>query len=124
MRFKAPDGKDICVRTTAFAVRVTNLYAALPKTFQCQAIGQQLFRSGTSVGAHVAEASFAKSRADFISKLDGALQELAETKFWFKLLSDGGFVPVSRLTEITAEAGEITAIISTIVGRSRRNSKS
>jgi four helix bundle protein len=45
-------------------------------------IGTALLRSGTSVGAHYREATQAKSDADFISKIEGALQELEESEYW------------------------------------------
>ena len=69
-----------------FALRIIKLYAALPKTTEAQVLGKQILRSGTSVGAHYREACRAKSDADFISKIEGALQELDETLYWLELL--------------------------------------
>ena len=67
------------IRTKTFALRVIRLYVALPKTTEAQVLGKQVLRSGTSVGAHYHEAQRAKSNTDFISKVEGALQELEET---------------------------------------------
>ncbi len=61
---------------------------ALPKTTEAQVLGKQVLRSGTSVGAHYREACRAKSNADFISKIEGGLQELEETVYWLELLAD------------------------------------
>src|SRR2546423_4056699 len=83
-------GRDLRVRTKSFALRIIRLYAALPKTVEAQVIGKQLLRSGTSVGAHYREAQRAKSNADFISKIEGGLQELEETVYWLELLADAG----------------------------------
>jgi four helix bundle protein len=47
---------------------------------------RQLIRSGTSVGANVEEAQAAQSRADFIHKIEIALKELRETRYWLRLL--------------------------------------
>jgi four helix bundle protein len=58
---------DLKVRTRKFALRVIRLYTALSKSTEAQVLGKQLLRSGTSVGAHYAEAQRAKSNADFIS---------------------------------------------------------
>ncbi|HEY3302423.1 MAG TPA: four helix bundle protein [Candidatus Binatia bacterium] len=55
------------------------LYATLPKRVEAQILGHQMLRSGTSVGAHYREAQRAKSDADFISKIEGGLQELEES---------------------------------------------
>jgi four helix bundle protein len=75
------DGKksDLRLRTRAFALRIIRLYTSLPKQAEAQVIGKQLLRSGTSVGAHYHEATRARSNAEFISKLQGGLQELEET---------------------------------------------
>jgi four helix bundle protein len=73
---KEAQRQDLGKRTKDFALRIIRLYAALPKTTEAQVIGKQVLRSGTSVGAHYREARRAKSDADFISKIEGALQEL------------------------------------------------
>lgn len=71
--------RDLPQRTKEFALRIIRLYVALPKTTEAQVLGKQVLRSGTSIGAHYREASRAKSNADFISKIETALQELDET---------------------------------------------
>ncbi|MBU0509050.1 four helix bundle protein [bacterium] len=121
MRLHAAEEQDLRKRTKAFALRIIRLYAALPKQSAVQILGRQVLRSGTSVGAHIAEANFAKSRADFINKLEGALQELEETRYWLELLLEGEFVKPARLKPLTEETGELIAILVTIVSRSRRS---
>ncbi|MBQ7871706.1 MAG: four helix bundle protein [Oscillospiraceae bacterium] len=49
-------------------------------------MSRQLLRSGTSIGANIHEAYYAASRADFISKLQIALKEAAETEYWLVVL--------------------------------------
>jgi len=78
--------QDLKERTKAFALRIIRLYAALPKTTEAQVLGKQVLRSGTSVGAHYREGQRAHSNADFISKIEGGLQELEETAYWLELL--------------------------------------
>ena len=82
--------QDLRVRTKAFALRVIKLYVALPKRHEAQIPGGQILRSGTSVGAHYREACRAKSDADFISKIEGGLQELDETVYWAELIGEAG----------------------------------
>lgn len=65
--------QDLRFRTKEFALRIIQLYTSLPKTTEVQVIGKQVLRSGTSIGAHNREVSRAKSDADFISKIEGAL---------------------------------------------------
>ena len=77
--------------------------------------GTQLLRSGTSVAAHVREASRARSDAEFISKLGGALQETDESQLWLELLLEECKIPIEPSQSIHREAGEIIAIMTTIV---------
>jgi four helix bundle protein len=94
---------DLKTRTKAFALRVIRLYSALPQTPVAQVIGKQLLRSGTSVGAHYREGARSRSDAEFISKLEGALQELEETAYWLELLGESGTLP--RPTRGSAQGG-------------------
>ena len=87
----------------------------LPKTTEAQVIGKQILRSGTSVGAHYRESQFAKSDADFISKIEGALQELEETVYWLELLEELEVFSVEKFRSIKTETSELTAIFITIV---------
>src|SRR5688572_11296950 len=91
------DKQDLRQRTKGFALRIIRLYAALPKTTEAQILGKQLLRSGTSVGAHYREAYRAKSPADFITKMEGGLQELDETDYWLELLGDSEIISPARL---------------------------
>jgi four helix bundle protein len=111
---------DLRTRTNAYALRIVRLYVALPKRTEAQVLGKQLLRSGTSVGAQCREACRAKSDADFINKVEGALQELEESMYWLELLRDSGIVTATRLTPLLTESNELIAIFVTIV----RNTKS
>jgi len=106
--------KDLATRTREFAMRTVRLYSALPKTTEAQVIGKQLLRSGTSVGAHYREARRARSDAEFISKIEGGLQELEETRYWLELLRDADIVEWNRLADLDNEADELTAILVTL----------
>lgn len=107
--------QDILERTKAFALRVIQLYASLPKKTEAQVLGKQVLRSGTSVGAHVREGKRSRSDAEMISKTEGALQELEETMYWFELLVDSGIVKAELLSDLMKEADELTAILVTSV---------
>jgi four helix bundle protein len=101
---------DLKVRTREYALTVIRLYASLPKTTVEQVIGKQILRSGTSVGAHYREAHRARSTAEFISKLEGALQELEETRYWLELLESATQAEPSSLVMLMGETDELTAI--------------
>ena len=87
-------------------------------------MGRQLLRSGTSVGAQYREASRAKSNADFISKMEGSLQELEESEYWLELLGESGFVPEEKLAAVKKETGELKGIFVSIVRNTKAKSKS
>ncbi len=78
-------------------------------------LGEQVLRSGTSIGAHYREAQRAKSDADFVNKLEGGLQEAEEMIYWLELLADSGIVSAKRLQPLIAEAEELIKIFVAMV---------
>ncbi len=109
------DKRDLRARTKQFALRILRLYSSLPRTAEAQVLGKQVLgkqvlRSGTAVGAHYREAHRARSAAEFVSKVEGGLQELEETVYWLELLVEAGIVQPPKLTELLKEAEELTAI--------------
>jgi four helix bundle protein len=102
---------DLKTRTRAFALRIIRLYVALPNSPVAQVLGKQLLRCGTSVGAHYREASRARSTAEFVSKIEGGLQELEEAAYWLELFTESGILPHARLVDLLQEADELTAIL-------------
>ena len=116
--------RDLRQRTKLFAIRITKLYSGLPRRGDAKILGNQILKSGTSVGAHYREACRAKSDADFISKVEGALQELDETAYWLELIGESEILPISRLQPLHDEAEELIAILVTIVTKvKRKNSR-
>jgi len=81
----------ILKKSKAFALRVVRLYQYL-REHKESAIAKQMLRSGTSIGANIAESRYAQSKADFASKLQIALKEAAETEYWLELLRDAELV--------------------------------
>ncbi len=114
-------GMDLRRRTKVYALSIIKLYQSLSKTGEAQVIGRQLLRSGTSVGAQYREACRAKSPADFISKMEGSLQELDETAYWLELLADGKIAPADRVAGLQKETDELTAIFVASVKTAKRN---
>ena len=102
---------DLKSRTKDFAVRIVRLYSALPKTTEGQVLGKQILRSGTSVGAQYRESRYAKSDADFVSKVQGSLQELEETMYWLELLEEMVIFQPEKLVAIKQEANELRVYI-------------
>jgi four helix bundle protein len=115
--------QEMKARTKKFALRVIRVYSALPSTTVAQVIGKQLLRAGTSVGAHYREAFRSRSDAEFISKLEGGLQELDETEYWLELLVDAEIVNGERLGDLRKEVDELTAIFTTCVKNTKSKRK-
>ena len=85
-------------------------------------MSKQLLRCGTSIGANVAEAQHAQSRADFCSKLNIALKEAVETEYWLKLLHESGYLSDKEFESIFAGCTEIENILAASV-RTLKNKK-
>jgi four helix bundle protein len=91
-KMRAENGRikgDLKERTKEFALNIIALYSQLPKRREAQVLGDQLLRSGTSVGAHFREAQRAKSNPDFISKIEGGMQEQGERCHEVRRLQEG-----------------------------------
>lgn len=81
----------IFTKAKAFALRIVRLYKYLRERKE-SVIAKQMLRSGTSIGANIAESRYAQSKSDFVSKLQVALKEAAETQYWLELLHDAELV--------------------------------
>ncbi|MEM8674025.1 MAG: four helix bundle protein [Cyanobacteria bacterium P01_G01_bin.67] len=82
-------------RTKIFAVRVIDAYIQLTKKHfdaAAKVLSKQFLRLGTSIGANCAEARFAQSRADFLSKYPIALKEACKCKYWIEIMIESNIV--------------------------------
>jgi len=114
--------EEIRDRTKAFASTIVRLYARLPRERrEVEVIAYQLLRSGTSVAAHVREASRSRSDAELCSKLDGAIQEADESMLWLELLRDDCGIDDASIVQLHSDADEIIAIFVTVVSRVRKS---
>ena len=109
---------ELLTRTKAFALRILKLVDHLPRTTSGRAIGNQLVRSGTSVGANYRAACRSRSRAEFAAKLGLVAEEADETVYWLEVIRDGNLLPANKLSGLLKEADELTAIFTA----GRRNS--
>jgi four helix bundle protein len=109
-------------RTKRYAARVIRLFVKLPKTQEeVRVLGRQLLRSGTSVAAHVREASRARSDDEFVSKLGGALQEADESQMWLELLREECGIASADTLPLERESDELMAIMTTMINRTKGN---
>jgi four helix bundle protein len=113
--------EEFRVRTKKYAASVIRFYVMLPKSREeVRIIGKQLLRSGTSVAAHVREASRARSSGEFVSKIGGALQEADESLMWLELLREECGVDGELTSPLETESNELIAIMTSMSKRSQR----
>ena len=98
-----------------FAVRVVKLYKFLCHECKEYTLSKQLMRAGTSIGANVAEAQQAQSRADFISKLNIALKETSETKYWLRLLNATEYLTDKQFSSMYTDCSELEKLLVSIL---------
>ena len=98
-------------RVLEFGARIIKLVESLPRTLVGRHIGDQLLRSGTSIGANYEEAQAGESRSDFIHKLQLALKESRETQYWLRLLAKVGKLPHDSGPDIIDESIQLRAIL-------------
>ena len=79
-------------KSMAFARRTVRCYQFLVREKQEYVMSKQLLRSGTSIGANIAEAIYGSSRRDFVAKLQIAKKEAAESMYWLELLNSCDFI--------------------------------
>ncbi len=85
--------KDSILRQKSelFADRIVKLYKYVLQQNET-VMSKQIYRSGTSIGANIAESTNAQSTADFINKLSIALKEANETEYWLSRLHQAGLI--------------------------------
>jgi four helix bundle protein len=107
--------ESLVTRTREFALRVVDLYETLPRNRVAFALGCQLLDSGTSPGAHFREALRARSKAEYVAKLNGGLMELEESLYWLELLIAKKLVTECDAERIHKEAEELIAIFVSLI---------
>ena len=98
-----------------FAVRIVNLAKHLNTSKKENILSKQLLRSGTSIGANIAEAEQAQSRADFISKMSIAWKEAVETNYWLRLLQATDYLSEAEFSSIHSDCRELEKMLTAII---------
>ena len=104
----------IMEKSFAFSVRIVNLQKYLTEHQKEYVISRQICKSGTSIGANVAEAQRAQSTADFVSKMKIALKEANETQYWLQLLYETKYLSHKEFDSIHGDLIEILKILTAI----------
>ena len=117
-------GKIMEEKCMNFAIRITNLCKFLIDEKHEKRISDQLFRSGTSIGANMAEAQCAISKKDFASKVYISLKECNESLFWLSLLNKTGYLSSKQYDSIYEDCEELKRLLVSITKTSKVNIES
>ncbi len=104
-----------------FAIRIVKLTKYLQEEKKEFILSNQVLRSGTAIGALVAESEFAQSKPDFISKLHISLKEANETNYWIDLLKDSEYINDKMYKSIQPQIKELISILVTSIKTSKEN---
>ena len=95
-----------------FSVRIVKLHQFLRREKKEFTISDQILRSGTSIGANIAEAEYAASDKDMLNKLQIALKEAAETCYWLELLYRTDFVQEKQFISLMNDCVELRKLLA------------
>ncbi|MFH1909182.1 MAG: four helix bundle protein [Chloroflexota bacterium] len=115
------DAEELKKRTKKFGLNVIKLVESLPPSQTTRVIGNQLLRSGLSVGANYRAACRARSKADFISKAGITIEEADESQHWLEMLAEARIVAPDKLKPLLQESNELVAILTASVKTAREN---
>ena len=101
-------------KSFAFSVRIVNLHKYLTEQKKEYVISKQLYKSGTSIGANIAEAQRAQSTADFVHKMKIALKEANESQYWLQLLHKTNYLTNKEFDSIHDDLIEILKLLTAI----------
>ncbi len=104
-----------------FALRIIMLYKYLIDEKKEYVLSKQILRSGTSIGANVVEAHNAMSKKEFVSKMNIALKEAAETEYWLDLLKASEFITEKAFNSINADCAEVKKLLVSIIKSTNKN---
>ena len=106
-----------------FAIRIIKFYKHLYEDKHETVLSKQILRSGTSIGANIRESLHAPSKADFINKLNIALKEADETKYWLEILYESEIINVEAFNSLVADNQQIIATLVKIIKTTKENLK-
>jgi len=117
------DRKTLQQRTKQFHIDVIKLCENLPRNAAGYELAKQLIRSAGSVGANYRATVRAKSKADFIYKVEIVLEEADESLYWLEIIRDADLKKGKEMDKLITEANELTAIFAATDKTAKLNKK-
>ncbi|MGW8301577.1 MAG: four helix bundle protein [Desulfobacterales bacterium] len=107
-------------RTKKFAKQIILLCRKLPKNREGNLIGNQIFRSGTSVASNYRAACRGRSKAEFIAKMGIVEEEADETIFWLEVIEEVEILKNDSISSLMQECNEILSIVVSSINTARK----
>ena len=108
-------------KSIAFAHRIMDCTDYILSKYKKYSLCDQLFRCGTNIGANIAEAQYAQSHADFISKMSISQKECSETSYWLELAFYGKYIDEKMYNSLMADNIEIMKLLTSIIITKKKN---
>ena len=109
------------IKSGLYSDRIVKMYQYLTSHRHENILSKQILRSGTSIGANVAESFNAQSDADFVNKMNIALKEADESLYWLKKLRAGNFITEKEFASMETDNTEIIKLLTSIVKTKKKN---
>ncbi len=106
-----------------FSIRIVNLSKFLIADHREYVLSKQILRSGTSIGANIAESKQGQSDPDFINKLAIALKEASETEYWLELLEATNYITAAQADSLISDCNELKAMLIASIKTKKKSIK-
>ena len=123
MSYLQQNSSPLTRKSYLFAVRIVRMVKFIKCSPKEYGMLNQVFRSGTAIGALVSEATFAQSPADFINKLHVSLKECNETLYWLSILKDTEYINEQEFESMTNDCQEILALLIASIKTTKNNNE-
>ena len=117
------NNNTVQIKSKRFAVRIVRMFQYLTEHHCPYVLAKQVLRSGTSIGANIAEAECAVTKKDFASKMYIAFKECSETKYWLELLYETKYLTKEMFDSMTEDCSDLFYMLSAITRTARESGK-
>ena len=121
MNYIQDSNSPLTKKSYLFGVRIVKMVKYIKCTPKEYGMLNQVFRSGTAIGALVSEAAYAQSQADFINKLSIALKECNETLYWLNILKDTEYLQEMEFESMNTDCREVLALLISSIKTTKQN---
>ncbi|MCR5642902.1 MAG: four helix bundle protein [Prevotella sp.] len=123
MSYLQYNSSPLTKKSYLFGIRIVKMVKSMTCSPKEYGMINQVFRSGTAIGALVSEATYAQSPADFINKLSVALKECNETNYWLNILRDTEYLNEQEFESLSKDCQELLALLISSIKTTKQNNE-